>query len=921
MKSLFDKDYYKHCCGEDYSKTEHWEAFFGYIATNIINKFNPKSVLDVGCAFGYLVKALRDKGVESYGIDISEYAISMAKEGIKPYLAVQSALDDLPTSFPKKFDLVVSIEVIEHLYEEDGLHFIKKICGYSDTILISSSPYDTTEATHFNVQQPEYWAKNFAKYEFYNCINFAPTYITEWAFCFKKAASFINVVEDYERHKRITERSYTKILTEKDNSINELRQSLLKLENENNYLQSENEVLATKNMELISCNKELIAEKLRIISDKDNELEALHALIKQREYQINECEGIITTITAERRSYMDSYNIISNSFFWKITKPFRVVLDILKKNRYFSLFDKGIHSIKNHGIKQTYFKVRRKVSTKYRINEYYKTHILTEEQRKQQLNTRFSKDIKFSIVVPLYNTPKNFLIEMIESVLKQTYTNWELCMADGSDSSFKYVTDICNNYAKKDSRIKYKKLEKNLGISENTNACIEMSSGEYIALFDHDDLLHPTALYEYMRVICDKCADFIYCDEASFSEDVNKLHNPSFKPDYAIDTLRSYNYICHLSVFSRVLLEKVGRLDSRFDGSQDYDIILRLTEKAEVIEHIPKILYFWRAHQKSVAMTISSKPYTVIKAKEAICEHLQRLGLKGEVGDSSVLSTYKISYEIVGNPLVSIIIPNKDHIPDLHNCIESLKLSSYKNFEVIIVENNSTDKDTFDYYKKIQDDASFKVIYWKEDFNFSAINNYAVGFAKGDLLLFLNNDVEVITESWLEEMIMFAQRKDVGAVGAMLYYPDDTIQHAGVIIKIGGVAGHSHKYYRKHDYGFMSRLTIAQNLSAVTAACLMMRKSVFQEINGFDERFAIAFNDVDLCMRIRKAGYLIVWTPYAELYHHESISRGYEDTSEKQERFASEVRCFQSRWKKELEQGDPYYNVNLTLEREDFSLR
>lgn len=538
-----------------------------------------------------------------------------------------------------------------------------------------------------------------------------------------------------------------------------------------------------------------------------------------------------------------------------------------------------------------------------------------EEQR----SSTFSLPKKFSVVVPLYNTPELYLRKMIESVLYQTYNNLELCLADGSDKSHRYVRDICKEYQYFDKRIRYKKLKKNYGIADNTNVCLEITKGDYIVLFDHDDFLHPSALYESMKAIEEKDADFIYTDENTFHETIDDAFSPHYKPDFSPDYLRSINYICHLTVFSRELYQKVGQFRCEFDGSQDYDMILRLTEQAEQIVHIPQILYFWRAHENSVAMDVRVKDYCLDAAKRALEEHLQRIGLKGKVEDGKYLSSYRIRYELIKMPLISILIPNKDHVTDLKRCLESIKrISTYKNYEIIIIENNSEMQDTFDYYKELQRNDDIRVVTWDKEFNYSAINNYGATFAKGEYLLLLNNDVEVISPDWLQEMLMFVQREDVGAVGAKLYYPDGRIQHAGVILGIGGVAGHSHKYYSGDSNGYFTRLVTAQNLSAVTGACLMVKKRLFDQLSGLDIEYKVAFNDVDFCMRIREAGYLIVFTPYAELYHHESLSRGAEDTPEKVARFNGEVHRFMERWKKELDKGDPYYNPNLSLLYEDF---
>ena len=600
-----------------------------------------------------------------------------------------------------------------------------------------------------------------------------------------------------------------------------------------------------------------------------------------------------------------------------VKKPFR-------KSRTFRLIGKGCRCLKENGFRYTWRKIQDKLHHRQEYCALSGKVLFTPEELEAQRNRAFPQAIKFSIAVPLYNTPEKFLHEMIQSVIDQTYGDWELCMADGSDRAHSSVGRICHAYAQKDHRIKYQKLDKNRGISGNTNACLEMATGDYIGLFDHDDLLHPAALYEVARTICETGADFIYTDENTFHNEPKDAFCPHFKPDYAPDTLRSYNYICHFTVFQKKLLEYTGgAFREGFDGSQDYDLVLRLTEKAKKVVHIPEILYYWRAHKNSVAQDVSAKPYTLTAARRALTEHLQRLKLKGEVGDAKIPSTYRIKYEIEGEPLISIIIPNKDHKETLKTCITSiLEKTTYPNYEIIVVENNSVEKETFEYYKELVQEKTIRLVTWNGPFNYSAINNYGINkAANGEYYLLLNNDVEIISCDWIQEMLMFAQRDDVGAVGAMLYYPDDTIQHAGVIIGIGGVGGHAHKYFPRNSYGYMSRAAIAQNYSAVTAACVLIPKRVWEEIGGLDEEFQVAFNDVDLCMRIRKAGYLIVWTPYAELYHYESKSRGLEDTPEKRERFKGEVRRFQKRWKKELEAGDPYYNPNLTLDREDFSLR
>lgn len=890
-QDIYNEKYYKEYdvgIGKtSYEESQYTKGFLDMVAQNIVQTIHPKTVLDVGCAMGYLVSALRDRGVEAYGIDVSAYAVSRVREDIKPYCRVVSAVDQLPADLPQKYDLVTTIEVIEHLYEEDGNQFIKNICTYADAVLFSSTSDDIEEPTHFNVQQMEYWAKRFAKFEFYRQLEFNADYISAQAALFTNEKLAVpRLVENYERSLRILKKD---------------AQKCLDLERQNTELLQKSTELQMENMSLAEENVQYKAQ-----------LEQLNKEVVQLEYQANSESG--------------KYHAVTQSTFWRITKPFRAFSDgvkrLLKKGKLTRLFYKGLTSLKNRGVRTTFQAVKHKFAQRSNSKNYVKHNALTEQEKKLQRETVFPRDIKFSVLVPLYNTPEGFLKEMIQSVVDQTYQNWELCLADGSDGDHSYVGQIARQYANEDSRIKYEVLPENYGIAGNTNYCFDMATGDYIALFDHDDLLHPAALFECMKAVTEKNADFIYTDESSFEGSLSNLVTMHFKPDFSPDLLRSQNYICHLSVFSKELLNKVGRFSSEHDGSQDYDMVLRLTEQAKCIVHVPKILYYWRIHAGSVASDISVKPYCITSAKKAIADQLERLGLKGTVTDSSLVTTYRVNYEIEGNPLISILIPNMDHIADLNKCLTSIfAKSTYQNYEIIIIENNSRETRTFEYYKILERKDKVKVVTWDGEFNYSAINNFGFQEAKGDYILLLNNDVEVITPNWLEEMLMFAQRKDVGAVGAKLLYPDNTIQHAGVIVGIGSTAGHAHKGWTRESVGYMGRLTIAQDLTAVTAACVMVPRRVYEEINGLDETFVVALNDVDMCMRIRQKGYLVVFTPYAELYHYESKSRGYEDTPEKKERFAKEAAHFRDRWKKELLQGDPYYNPNLTLDREDFTLK
>ena len=641
---------------------------------------------------------------------------------------------------------------------------------------------------------------------------------------------------------------------------------------------------------------------------------------------------------AELESQVDDLNFklnrIKTNPIWKASAP-------LRKTMHFCI--RQGRRIKNCGsIRGIVSKIKYKQNEKLAMEQFGTKSFPSLEQRKIEEETVFPNMVKISILVPLYNTPKEFLCEMIESVTNQTYANWELCLADGSDDNHAYVKDVVDEYIRKDTdiakekginntRIVYKKLEKNEGISGNTNHCLSLATSEYIGLFDHDDILHPSVLFEYVKVINEKDADFIYCDETTFkSGNIDKMLTMHFKPDYAVDNLRANNYICHFSVFKKSLLDGDELFRPQFDGSQDHDMILRLTDRAKCVVHVPKLMYYWRCHEGSVASNIEAKPYAIDAAKGAVADHLRRHGYEHfKITSTRAFETiFKIRYEIIGTPLISIVIPNKDHIEDLKRCIDSIfEKSTYDNYEIIVVENNSTEDKTFAYYKQLNETDKITVVTYEnkdnESFNYSKVNNFGASFAKGEYILLLNNDTEVITVNWLEELLMYAQRPDVACVGAKLYYPNKTIQHAGVVLALGAhrTAGHSHYMQHRENLGYMGRLCYTQNVSAVTGACLMVKKAIYDEVGGLGEDFAISLNDVDFCLKARAKGYLNVFTPFAELYHYESISRGSDMQGDNAERYNKESEYFRTKWKEVLEAGDPYYNPNFSLDKSDFSLK
>ena len=533
-----------------------------------------------------------------------------------------------------------------------------------------------------------------------------------------------------------------------------------------------------------------------------------------------------------------------------------------------------------------------------------------------------------SILTPLYNTPEKYLREFLDSFADQTAPNGELCLADASDAEHGEVQRIVEEYQQKNQHIVYKKIE-NQGIAANTNAAAALASGEYLALADHDDILAPHALYTMGNAILQlreqgQPDGFLYSDEALFSKSIQRPLVAHFKPDYAPDYLLCCNYICHLAVFRKTLWENIGGERPACDGSQDHDLFLRLIEQVGGAAHVPQVLYYWRVHAGSTSGGTDAKPYVAEAAKKALADHLTRTGRTGTVEEGLFPSTYRVKWDIEGDPKVSILIPNKDHTDDLEKCLQSIwKKTTWDNYEVIVIENNSTDPATFAYYEQAKQryDGLKVVTYPEKGFNFSGINNFGRKAAAGDYLLLLNNDVEVCNGDWLTELLRQCAHKGGAAIcGAMLYYPDGTLQHAGVITGLGGYAGHSHKYKQKGGSGYLFRAATVQDFSAVTGACLLVRTSVYDAVGGLDEQFAVAFNDVDFCLRVRDAGYRIVWTPYAELIHYESKSRGGDEKDPaKAARFAAEQQRLYTIHGRENILNDPYYNPNLTRDREDFS--
>ena len=596
------------------------------------------------------------------------------------------------------------------------------------------------------------------------------------------------------------------------------------------------------------------------------------------------------------------------------------LLRFLKKLKPYTI-QKGLRYLKHYGLKGFLTRLQERMEPEeVPYGPWYEAHRASEETLEKQRKKKWKDPAIISIAVPAYRTPEKFLRELLDSLEAQTYPYWELCLANASpeDASMQAVL---REYQQKDPRIRSLDLQENAGIAENTNAAFAMARGEYLGLLDHDDLLAPDALYEAACRIL-QGADMIYTDEDKIRSENGEHYQPHLKPDFNLDLLRSNNYICHFLVVKKSLAEKAGGFRREFDGAQDYDFIFRCAEQAEKIAHVPRILYHWRTHSASTADNPASKLYAYDAGKRAIEGNLERTGVRGVVSQTKDFGFYHVEYPVQGEPLVSILIPNRDQKEALENCLRSIReTSTYQNYEILIVENNSREQETFDYYRELEKDGRIRILQWEHPFNYSAINNFAAREAKGDYLLLLNNDTRVITPGWIEGLLGNCQRPEVGIAGAKLYYPDDTVQHAGIIIGIGGIAGHAFLNLPRNRSGYLHKASIQMDYSAVTAACMMVKKSLYRQIGGFEEKLSVAFNDVDFCLRAGKAGYLVVYNPEVELYHDESKSRGAEDSPEKVRRFQEEIEFMRNRWIDLLKAGDPCYNKNLTLSKWNYSLR
>ena len=930
----YDETYYRVGCGIPYERNEHWLTFFGKIADAIVREINPASVLDAGCAMGFLVEALRERGVEAYGVDISEYAISQVADAIKPYCWVGSLTEPLP----RRYDLVVTIETLEHLHASELPTAIANLCAAADDILFSSTPDDYSEATHFSVQPPEQWASEFAALGFWHDVEFDASFLTPWAMRLRKQSEPPHrALIPLERALWSLRRENT-ALRELANSTRDMpdeptRQSLTlriaqleaQLAHSNSmesYWTLMEQAFNTANTvnQADALRRELIAltsEHHRLQAEVAANATQLSQLLYQRNLLESRLSYKVYNRTLKSVDTILPEGSIRSRAWRKVSRTLkgqrRVAAPKVKQVKQVKGADPVAEPEETDELPYPVVAARSAVSMPY--SEWVR--LSTPSRAELDLGKREVAQLTYqpviSLITPVFDPPLNALRDAIESVRAQIYERWELCLVDGGSKN-PAVRNLLQMYPQRDPRIKVKMLDKNLGISGNTNEAAKLATGEFLEILDHDDTLAPHTLFEVVKALnADPTIDILYFDEDKLAADGSQREDPFFKPDWSPELLLCANYLTHC-VMRRSLYETVGGCNPEMDGTQDWDLLFKATERSQRIHHIPQVLYHWRRAPGSAASTERAKPYVFDRQLRAVTEHLQRIGVEqpsAEFTEHPLVPQLRVKWP-VKDELVSIVIPTKDKLHLLKRCIDTLLAkTTYRNFEIVLVDTGSVEKRTLAYYEALkanpQLQGRFKVVEYTGQFNYSRANNVGVAQASGSLLLFLNNDTEIIEPDWLEEMVRWAQRPEIGAVGAKLLFPSGYIQHAGVVMGIGGHAGHVFSgldAYAGTMFGFVDWY---RDYMAVTGACMMTRRDVYDRVGGFDEDYLIILSDVQFCLRAREEGFRTLFTPYACLKHHESASRGNRNP-------VRDVQRAYEHMYKIVDDGDPYYNENLATD-------
>lgn len=884
-----------------------------------------KQVVEFGCASGHFAHIINNRGCTVTGVEINPVAAEIAKQYCQEVIVADLDFVSIREILPnQKFDVAIFGDVLEHLRNPWKVLEETKLILKEDGFVVASIPNIAHGAIRLALLKGEFEYTELGILDNTHLRFFTRKTVEE---LFDKSGYILNVI-DCTKLPIFSDSSLTPKIKQEQFNIDILQQ----IEQDSN---------ADTLQFIIKASPCSVETRYKILSDcysKQMEqmqqlkfkLQQTHSELERSQSQLEQTQSQLYNYQVEYQKVQAIVFAMETTKFWKLRKMWFKLKTLFSIKRFFF---KSLAKLKlifilifTNGLSHTIniLKQEDKIPLSDDIN--YQKWLTKNYPRKIDLTSMAEniKNLKYkpviSIIMPVYNTPGEFLKEAIDSVLNQVYPYWELCIADDA-STKQYIQFLLTEYLDKDKRIKVVFREENGHISLSSNSAIHLATGEYIALLDHDDLLTPHALYEVVKLLNQYPeADMIYSDEDKINQE-SKLQDPYFKPDWCPDSFLSRMYTCHLGVYRRELVKQIGGFRGGYEGSQDYDLVLRLTEKTDKIFHIPNILYHWRIHSESTAQDISTKNYATIAAQKAIKDALERRGETGKV--IPIQGGYNnVRYEIKNHDLISIIIPTKNLGNLLNSCLKSIfEKTTYSNYEILVIDNGSTEEKTKQIIElwKIKEPQRFRSEVLDIPFNFSKINNYAVKQTKGKYLLFLNNDTEVINNDWLHAMVEQAQRTNIGAVGALLLYSDNTIQHAGVTAGIGGVANHSHKNYPSEAHGYFNQIQTINNYSAVTAACLMCRREVFEEVGGFEEDLAVAFNDTDLCFKMIDKGYRNICLPHVKLYHYESKSRGYEDTPEKKARFNKEVKYMQSKWK-DIIKHDPCYNPNLTREREDFSI-
>ena len=925
--NLFDAYYFEHGCGRPYQRDDHWLGFFDAIAERITTDLQPASVLDVGCAMGFLVEKLRERGIESYGIDISEYAIGKVHPDFRSYCHLGSITDPLPG----KYDLISCIEVLEHLDPADADDAVKNLCEHSSRTLFSSTPFDYKESTHFNVQQPDYWAELFACHGFIRDVDFDAGFVTPWAMLFSSSAvTREHLVRNYERKLWQLTQEISKVqksplasrkeLPAVEDLKDDLETRIIDLEaliDELNEELSDFETLKEEKYRLSVALNKALSEK-KVFQSEVEDLQERHTeLVEKQPENVNQ-EALLKQVIIDRQSLEGKLTEVEAHIGWRVLTRFqrfriRVIPPGTSREMLWTNSIKFLHAWLSLGIsgaiRKTLAKLRGK-SIGQTPSEDYQAWMEAFELSEQEMRNQRDvvKDFHYrpliSIITPVYNPPSEILDAAINSVLEQSYDHWELCIADGSSENSS-IQELLSSYSRIDERIKVRFLAANEGISGNSNQALSIAQGEFVALLDHDDTLAPNTLFEVVKYLNeDPNLDLLYFDEDKLSADGQIRKNPWFKPQWSPELLLSANYLMH-SVVRRQLVEDVGGFDTTMDGAQDWDLFLRCAEKSQRIRHIPKVLYHWREVEGSAASELMAKPWVFENQLRCVQGHLERQELENPKTFFDSPGFLRVSWPTSGS-LVSIIIPSRDNVGILQKCIGSIKsLTTYPNYEILIIDNESQDEETHAYYTSLQGDSSVRILDFQGEFNFSAANNFGASHAKGELLLFLNNDIEIIEADWLEELTRWVENPEIGVVGAKLLYTNNLIQHAGVIIGMEGHASHVFMGSMEKQTGPFGSVDWYRDYVAVTGACLMLRRDLFFDVGGFDEDYLLVFSDVELCLRIWNLGYRNLYNPFVRLRHYEGQSRGKLIPAE-------DIQLGYEHLRDLVRDGDPYYNPNLS---------